>query len=547
MASSLDLPAGFVLDELPEGFVLDNGQPQQKVVQPANVQYAQEHPVARTLGRTARAGLSGLASLVDIPLLVPKTAALAGSMAADALGYPGGSEALGKLGATPTMADTTRQLIDNATGGKLQDINGMEKGFSFLGELISSAVPFSKSGQMVNAVAPKPPTAGGALTAMLDPETAINTASKRAFLPVPQITDEGKRVATLAQQYDIPIGMDDVTDSKFYKTLISEGQSVPFSGSQKKIDTQLSKFTAAVARSVGLEDTQKLTVENIDKAFSNVGKEFDALTKGQTFTMNDDVAAGLNDILSVAENGGYGAEGVKLFNKYIADLGAVVDDSGIVDGETLAKLRSKLNAVSRKGSDLNAKTLASELEGVISDFITDGHPEALRQAKYRYKNLLAIEPLAAKDQIGGMISPSQLLGRVRQVYKRQFSRGNAGELGDLANIGQYIKESIPNSGTAQRTGARNLLTGNLMAMAPTAAFGGPLAAMAQGAVSVGAMGANRALQNRNFDTELMNLAMKNLYSKPIISQQGALAAMAGANQVSNQLRLPAPPKQITGY
>jgi hypothetical protein len=548
------------------------GQPAPVMAQSPNVEFAQEHPIARTIGRTGRTALSGLSSLSDLGLLVPKTAALGIGLGAEKMGsslsklitdpriaqqmqqgVKNAGQSLQRLGATPTMSDTSKMIVDQATGNKLQPINGMEKGFDFAGEMIASAVPFSQSPKALSAVAGNtPPSTGTALTALLDPQTALNqlpkTAAQRtAMLPVPRVSDEGVKVAKLARQYGIPLGLDDVTDSQAYKTMISEGQTLPFSGSAKRTENQLTKFTEAVSKSVGLNG-EKLTVENIDKAFTNVGKEFDTLTKGKTFTMNDDVAKGLNDVLSVAENGGYGAEGQKQFGKYMADLGAVVDKDGVVDGETLAKLRAKLNAVGRKGSDPNAKALANELESVISDFITDGNDDALRQAKYRYKNLIAIEPLAAKDQLGGQISPASLLPRVRQVYKRQFSRGDAGELGDLANIGQYIKETIPNSGTSQRTGMRELLTGNSTnAVALLAGFSNPLIPIGKAALSAGGLAANRGLQSRNFDDALMEIAMQGAQkSQPLLTNQGALAALAGTNTAGQQM-LPKPQLRIQGY
>lgn len=513
-------------------------------------EFANESPIARTIGRTARTGLAGISSLADIGLLVPKTGALLAGMGAEALGAENLGQGLQAWGATPSMRDTTLSIIDQATGGVLQPTGAIDRAGDFAGELIASAVPFSRGQQVTSALAPSvidnPTSIGGSLAALANPGEVIAnqlpSAASRSILPVPNVMDEGRRVVDLAKQYDIPIGLDDVSDSPFYNTLISEGRTIPFSGAAKQSENQLKKFTQAVSKSVGL-DTDKLTVESINDAFTNVGKEFDNLTKGKTFTMNDDVAQGLNDILTVAESGGYGADGVKLYSQYVKDLGAVVGQDGVVDGNTLAKLRAKLNAVGRKASDQNAKALANELESTISDFITDGSPEALRQAKYRYKNLLAIEPLASKDQLGGQISPSQLLGRVRSVYKRQFSRGQAGELGDLANIGQYIKETIPNSGTAQRTGARALLTGNL-GVAPFVGMANPVAGALQAGTSLAGIAGNRALQSRNFDDELLQIAVGNLAQRPLLSQESALAALGAANSAGQQ-SLAAPQLRIT--
>lgn len=381
---------------------------------------------------------------------------------------------------------------------------------------LKGAAPYAVAGGALGATLP---LAGAGL------KTAASSITDKSL---PKASEAGSKAYELAKKYNIPIGLDDITDSKFYKTLISEGSNLPLSNSTSKITEQNKAFTQAISKSIGM-DTDKLSVEAIDDAFTRIGKEFDDLTKGQSFQINDDVAEAYNEILSVAEAGGYGAEGKNLLNQYLKDMGAVTDNAGEVSGESLGKLRAKLNLIGRRASDQNAKTIARDLESMISNFITDGSPEALQQAKYRYKNLIAIEPLASKDQLGGQIAPSQLLGRVRQVYGRQFSRGKAGELGDLANIGQFIKETIPNSGTSQRTLAKNVLTGNALGMVPTYLFGGPLAAAAQAGLSGAALAGNRALQNKNFDQELLAEAIrKTTQTKQVSSKAGAISKILGS-------------------
>ena len=136
-------------------------------------EFANEHPIQRTIGRTARAGLTGLSSLADLGLLVPKTAALAGSMAADKMGFADTAQTLEKWGNTPTMADTTRGIIDRATGNKLQPTGAIDKIGDFTGEMIASAVPFVKGAEVVDDIA-KGPNIGSAVKSVLDPETALN-------------------------------------------------------------------------------------------------------------------------------------------------------------------------------------------------------------------------------------------------------------------------------------------------------------------------------------------------------------------------------------
>lgn len=366
---------------------------------------------------------------------------------------------------------------------------------------VGSAAPGQEADEAVSGF-PVGGIAGGAAPVL----GAGISAGKRALTPT--IEDSGKRAFELAKKYNIPLGLDDITESKFYKGLISEGESIPFSGAGKNKEAQAKAFTKAVAKSIGLDDVDSLRVEQIDEAFDKVGKQFDSLTKGKKFSINDDVLEGLDDVRAVAENGGFGSEGQKLLDKHLKEIYATINESGDIAGESLAKVRASLNAVARRGSNPDAKALAGELESVLSDFISQDAPDVLRNAKYQYKNLIAIEPLVQKSQIKGQISPSQLLGRVRSVYKRSFTRGNAGELGDLANIGQFIKESVPNSGTSQRTLARNILTGNVATAVPFG-FVNPIIPMAQATVTGVAGGANRLLQNQNYNQQAIAKILQN--------------------------------------
>ena len=408
---------------------------------------------------------------------IPKIASELGSFA-------GGSEIAGS-GAVPAIGNTILRGAKNAAlaapAGALYGA-----GESAPGEALQGA---AEGANMAATVGGAIPVAGAALGSLLSPLT-------------PKIEQGALKIASLAMKYNIPLGIDDLTNSRFYKGLISEGESVPFSGSAAKKEAQQNAFTSAVGKSIGVTNGKPLTPEVMSAAYDNISKQFDNLTKGKTFKMNESVSDSIAEITEVAESGGYGADGAKHLENYLKDLGANIGKDGVVNGETLAKLRGKLNRIGRNASDQNAKTLANDLENTISNFITDDAPEALRKAKYQYKNFLAIEPLAQKSQVTGHISPSLLTGRVQNIYGRQFTKGKAGELGDIARIGQLIKEQVPNSGTAQRTSARNILNGNL-GVSPFLYAANPVAGALQAGSSIAGMVGNRLLQSRNYNPALV--------------------------------------------
>jgi hypothetical protein len=383
------------------------------------------------------------------------------------------------------------------------------------------------SGEKLEKITRPGVSLGGVLGGAIPGVGAAVGAGKRALTPA--ISDAQKQVVSLAKKYDIPLGLDDLTDSKFYKYMISEGQNLPFSGAGSKVENQLSKFTKAVARSVGLEDVDNLTPVNMDKAFNTVGAKFDDLTKGKTFTLGDEALDSLSEIEEAVRGGTYGAQGERLLGKHTTDLFTGLDDNRMT-GDNLAKLRNKFAKISRSGTDIDAKTLAKDFENVLVEMIGEGAPEALKKAKYQYKNLIAVEPLARKSRVDGYISPAQLSSRVAQVYKRQFTRGKAGELGDLATLGQAIKQSVPQSGTAPRQMAQNLGVMDLAALGtgavnpilPATYFGGKL----------GKLGINRALQSRNVNPEVISRAIN-----PVAASAGQpLRTGIGAGSVLGSLQ-----------
>ena len=333
-------------------------------------------------------------------------------------------------------------------------------------------------------------------------------------MTTPAISEAGKNIAELAKKYNIPMGLDDLTDSSFYKTMISEGKTLPFSGSNKKSQEQMSSWMSGVAKSIGA-NTDKLTPDVILNRFDEIGAEFNNFFKGKKINLGEDYGLGLRQrdfIDSVAEN--YTADGKNIIEKYTGQINKAIQKDGVIDGEALGAIRNRVSKIARESKNQEISGAARDVENFIIDAVADvsdeGAREAFKKAKYQYKNLIAIEPLTQKAQVSGEISPAQLLGRVRQVYGREFTKGRAGELGDLANIGQYIKETIPNSGTSQRTMARNILTGNALGAIPTFAFGGPVAAAAQAGLSGLAMLANRGIQSRNFNPKLIESGLEKL-------------------------------------
>jgi hypothetical protein len=88
--------------------------------------------------------------------------------------------------------------------------------------------------------------------------------------------------------------------------------------------------------------------------------------------------------------------------------------------------------------------------------------EAYQAANHTYRNLITVETAAGSlGTEGGVFTPAQLLNAVkstdRSVRRNRFSRGEAGDLQDLAEDAKTVMgKRVPNSGTAERYFMQNL-------------------------------------------------------------------------------------------
>jgi hypothetical protein len=302
---------------------------------------------------------------------------------------------------------------------------------------------------------------------------------------LPKIDDGLADAAALARKYKIPLSLDQVTNNPALKNVQKVSQELPLSGQQGFREKQMRAYNRAIFNTVGVQ-AETFTPKTMEQAFSKVGGEFDAVTKGKLFNIGGDFIDNLTQSADEIASA-YGKEAADTFQKEAA---RVINDfkGDTVTGELISRQRARINALARKASQGQKEALL-ELENNIVDGITSGDPavqQALSQAKQRYKNLIVLEPIANKSK-GGFISPSQLNTRVSQVYKRAHTIGNSGEIGDLARIGNELLPALGGSDTTQK-----LLTAGAMfnaAINPISAV--PVA---------GALAANRVVQsfvNRN--------------------------------------------------
>ena len=352
----------------------------------------------------------------------------------------------------------------------------------------------------IGAVVP----AGGAIV------NKLTTSAK------PVLSDAADEVIRLAKKHNVIIGADDVTDDVFYKTLIEEGKNAQFSGAAKYTEKQQKSFNRAVAKTLGLE-TDSITPKVLNKFYDDIGKEFDGFTQGKTFQASDDAIEQLQFAAQNVEN--FGENGAKVFNKTAEQFAKLIDDQGIINGDRLEKFRKRMARAKNVGNNQEAKDVFQFFEDLTIDAISESDPavsQAFRDMKYRYKNFKVIAPLAIKDQLGGNISPAQLKNRVKTIYgENQTAIGNAGDLGELATLGEALKQTVGNSGTAQRQAVQGLTGQSNNVLQPIVSSLNPMLAVNRGRIA------------RNFDQDyieklLLQDAKQNagILAAPVTTGQG---------------------------
>lgn len=323
---------------------------------------------------------------------------------------------------------------------------------------------------------------------------------------LPKVDVALAQVGKLAQKHNIPVSFDQLTSSRPIKNVQKVSQELPFSGQEAFRDKQMASFNKAIFKTIGM-DADKFTPEVMDKAFSKLGKEFEILGAGKKFQFGDDFVRILDAIRSEAQDI-YTKDSIQNFESVVGKALKEADGQGYISGEKLNKIRSNVNSLARKTKNQETKELLHDFENVLIDTMTGGNEaekKAFNLTKQKYKNLLAIEPLAAKAK-GGNISPSALSSRVSRIYGRQYVRGKAGEIGEIAEVGRQLLPELGGSDTTQKM----LYAGGALG-----------AGVLDAGLTASTLAGNRLMQSGIFRNQpLMNIAIKNADQAIDIIEQG---------------------------
>ncbi len=350
---------------------------------------------------------------------------------------------------------------------------------------IATVAPVGEAYKAVKAISPETKMAIKSSVAKTKDAISPTTLIAKA---IPNVEEGVKDTAKLARSYDIPVSIEQISGSRAIKEGQKVSQSLPFSGQAGFREKQLSKWQENILKTVGV-NSDKFTRKNIDEAFTRVGKEFDDLGSGKNFNLDDNFARRLDEIRNDASIVS-SKDAIDNFNSMAEKVLKEADRTGSITGEKLNKMRSTVNAMARKTNNMDTQELLHDLENAIIDQMIgddDIAKAAFSETKKKYKNLIALEPLVKKAK-GGNIPPTLLNERVSRVYGRDYSRGKAGEIGDLAQIGYELLSENLGSDTMQKA----------------ALIGTGLGGIASVPVTAAALAGNRAIQGVNRSQKIVD-------------------------------------------
>lgn len=328
----------------------------------------------------------------------------------------------------------------------------------------------------------------GAATGMAVP--AVVSGVGRVVQPVQsRLSDELSRLAQVARESGIPLTAAQQTGSKPLQIMESVFGNLPFTAGPQQAQQQAQRaaFNRAVLAKAGI-DADNASPEVLDAAFKQIGQRFDDAAARTTVAIDQPFYDAVD---AAAQN--YGrrlpTDVAPVFQSYMDDIAAMRaagQQPGVtgttIDGTAFQnvysnlrrsarnakarpELQEALNSLADSFDDAMARTGANPgnlpatagAQGMAANPVDDW-----MAARSDYRNLLPVDKAmnsTTAAATGGDIPPTALAQAVRQ--QGGYSRGR-GDLNDLARVGTaFVRDNIPDSGTAQRLFYQQLLTGGV--------------------------------------------------------------------------------------
>jgi hypothetical protein len=429
----------------------------------------------------------------------------------DSLGYQGGklvSEIAGTAGAggvlakgvtmLPGAASRAAPLVQSLRTGGLSA--GGQTGAS--GLALRTGAGAATGGAAAGLVNPEDAglgaVIGGAIPggAKLAGETGRRVGA--AFRPSPEMAG----LAQKAQGYGIPLGVGDLSNSRFVQATRSILRDAPFSGgmAQGAQEAKQEAFNKAVGSTFGAPET-KLTLSVLDSAKQRMGSEFDRIWNNNALQVDPQLLQKMGEIDTIAqklpanEGASLQKEIQDIYSRMVPDANGNLQIPGDVANKFQQYLRRRA-----EGSAGLRNELGDLRQAMIQSFnrsVSPADAAALTMNRTQYKAFKTVEPTLRSAELGiagrsaGDVPAALLPGAVNKSYSNLDS-----ELADLAQIGsRFLVDRTPQTGGSARAALQNTGIGAALTLT------GGVPALAAGIPSV--MGLQKLMQSPKVASALM--------------------------------------------
>lgn len=314
---------------------------------------------------------------------------------------------------------------------------------------------------------------------------------RRLITPNPMSADR-LAVAQALRDEGIDLTAGQATGNKRLQYMESElGGDV----AQQFMENQGDQFTNAALDRIGVS-APRATPEVLNTAYRNIGDEFDRLAAQSSVPVDQTFVTDLQNTVNNYENL-LESSAAPAVQKYVDEIyeHAAKSPAGqpMLTGEQYKSLRSRIGFDMRRTSKSELADALGDIQSALDDsverYLAVASPDdipAWQDVRNQYRNFLVIEKAASgagENAARGILSPAQIRNAIVQQSRRGYVRG-MGDFADLARNANATMTPLPNSGTAQRLGARGGMMG-LPAIGGTllggvVGGGNPLAAVAGG-------------------------------------------------------------------
>lgn len=277
------------------------------------------------------------------------------------------------------------------------------------------------------------------------------------------LSPEAVRLAGVAKSEGIPLDAAAATGSKPLQTINSVFENLPFTAEKQaeQIAARQAAFNQSVLKRAGIDATTA-TSDVLGAQKSALGKAFEDIASRNTLNFNNGLAYDLAKIGDTAERRLTKDAGAA-FQNTVADILSEAP-KGVMDGAKYQAWRTELNRLAN-GTDTTAHfygQVKKSLDGAFNSQISGADAMAWKKASSEYANLKTILNAmggSGKAAINGDISPAQLSMALGQSIGKEGKALGRGQLNDLSKVGNlFVRDTVPNSGTAQRQFYQSLLT-----------------------------------------------------------------------------------------